>query len=174
MQPEALGVDADDVEVERVRVARVAGERLDPVESGEALVVELELAPPPRRVLGELVELDERDRREHVGEVRLVAGHGEVVERAVAAPHQAQVADRVGDVVVVRRDQPALAGGDVLRRVEREAGRVGEAADLAAAIGALGGVRRVLDDGEPERADRVEVARLAGEVDGQDRLRPLA
>ena len=73
----------------------------------------------------------------------------------------------------VRREQPALAGGDVLRRVEREAGRVGEAAELAAAVGALDRVRGVLDDREPERPERVEVARLAGEVDGQDRLRPL-
>ena len=34
-----LGVDADDVEVERVRVARVARERLDAVEVGDARVV---------------------------------------------------------------------------------------------------------------------------------------
>ena len=32
---------------------------------------------------------------------------------------------------------------------------------------------RVLDDRETERVDRVEVARLPGEVDGEDRLRPL-
>ena len=56
-----------------MRVARVAGERLDPVEPGEALVVERELPLRGPRVLGDLVELDERDRREHVGEVRLVA-----------------------------------------------------------------------------------------------------
>ena len=172
-QPEALASHADDVEVERVRVARVALERLDPVEAGDPLVVERELPLADRGVRGQLVELDERDRREHVGEVRLVAGHGEVVERAVAAAHQAQVADRLGDVVVVRRDEAALAGGDVLRRVEREAGRLGEPAELAAAVGALGGVGGVLDHGDAERPDRVEVARLAGEVDGHDRLRPL-
>ena len=34
-------------------------------------------------------------------------------------------------------------------------------------------MRGVLDDREPERPQRVEVARLAGEVDGHDRLRPL-
>ncbi len=172
-EPEPLGVDADDVEVERVRVAWVARERLDPVEPGEAVVVELELALTAGGVLGELVELDERDRREHVREVRLVARHRDVVERAVAAPHQAQVPDRVGDGVVVRRDEPAFAGGDVLRRVEREAGRGREAAELAPAIGALGGVRRVLDHRDPELPDRVEVARLPGEVDRHDRLRPL-
>ena len=37
--PGSLGVDADDVEVERVRVARVARERLDAVELGDGLVV---------------------------------------------------------------------------------------------------------------------------------------
>ena len=172
-QPEAVGVDADDVEVERVRVARVARERLEPVDPGDALVVERELALARGRVLGQLVELDERDRGEHVGEVRLVAGDGDVVARAVAAAHQPQVADRVGDVVAVRRDEAALAGGDVLRRVEGEAGRVGEPAELAAAVRALGGVRGVLDHRQAERPDRIQVARLAGEVDGQDRLRPL-
>ena len=122
----------------------------------------------------ELVELDERDRGEHVAQVRLVAGDGDVVERAVAAAHQAQLADRVGERRRVRRDQAALAGGDVLRRVEREAGRVGDRADLAAAVAALGRVGGVLDHGQAEREQRVEVARLAGEVDGEDRLRPFA
>ena len=172
-QAEALGVDADDVEVERMRVAGVALERLDPVEVGDPLVVERELALARRGVLGQLVELDERDRREHVGEIGLVAGDGDVVERAVAAAHQTEVPDRVGDLVRVRRDEPALAGGDVLRRVEAEARRFREPAELAAAVGALGGVRRVLDHGDPELPDRIHVRRLAGEVHGHDRLRPL-
>ncbi len=34
-------------------------------------------------------------------------------------------------------------------------------------------MRGVLDDREAERPERVEVARLAGEVDGEDRPRPL-
>ena len=121
-------------------------------------------ASADRAVALDLVELAERDRGEHVGEVRLVAGHGDVVERAVPAAHHRQLVDRLGDVVAVRRDDPALAGRDRLRRVEREAGRVGEAADLAAAILALGGVRGVLDHRQAERPDRVEVGRLAGQV----------
>ena len=72
----------------------------------EPLVVELELPPPALGVVVELVELHERDRREHVGEVRLVAGHGEVVERAVAAAHQAEVADRVGHVAPLVETSP--------------------------------------------------------------------
>ena len=144
-----------------------------PSRLGEALVVERELPLPRRRVLGQLVELDEGDRGEHVGEVRLVAGDGDVVERSVAAAHQPEIPDRVRDVVPVRGDETAFARRDVLRRVEREAGRVGEAAQLAAAIGALGRVRRVLDHRDPERPDRIHVARLPGEMDGHDRLRPL-
>ena len=121
----------------------------------------------------DLVELDERDRGEHVREVRLVARDDDVVERAVAAAHEPQVLDRLRDLRVVRRDQAALAGGDVLRRVEREAGRLGDRADLAAAVLALGGVRGVLDERDAEGEERVEVGGLAGEVDGEDRLRPV-
>ena len=172
-EAETGGVDPDDVEMEGVRVARVALERLDPVEPRDPLVVERELALARGGVLRELVELHERDRSEHVGEVGLVAGDGDVVERAVAAAHQAQVPDRVRDLVRVRRDEPALAGGDVLRRVEAEAGRLGEPAELAAAVGALGRVRGVLDHRDPELPDRIQVGRLPGEVDGHDRLRPL-
>ena len=173
MAPAASGVDADDVEVQRVRVARVARERRDAVEVGEALVVERELARADRRVVLELVELDERDRREDVGEVGLEAPGHLVVARAVAPSGEPHAPDPLGDVARGRRDQPSLTRGDVLRRVEREARRVREAAELAAAVAALEGVGRVLDDGEAERVDRVEVARLPREVDGQDRLRPL-
>ena len=172
-QAEALGIDANDVEMERMGVAGVALERLDPVQAGDPLVVQRELALPRGGVLRQLVELDERDRREHVGEVGLVAGNGDVVARAVAAAHQAQVADRVGDLVGVRGDEPALAGGDVLRRVEAEARRLRQPAQLAAAVGALGRVGGVLDHGDPELPDRIHVRRLAGQVDGHDRLRLL-
>src|SRR4029079_16034038 len=112
-------------------------------------------------------------RGEDVREVRLEAGRALVVARAVAAPGQAHVANRLGDVVAWRRDAPALAGGEVLRRIEREAGRVGEAAELAAAVTALERMGRVLDDRESERVDRIEVAWLPREVHGEDRLRPL-
>ena len=97
-----------------------------------------------------------------------------VVVRAVGSSREPHVPDRLGDVVAVRRDQPALAGGDVLGRVEAEARRVGDRADLAAAVAALEGVRGVLDDGDAELQERVEVGRLAGEMDREDRLRPLA
>jgi hypothetical protein len=74
---------------------------------------------------------------------------------------------------MVGRNQAALACCDILRRVQRETGRVGEAADLSSAVAALERVRGVLDDGNPEREDRVEVAGLSGEMHGQDRPRSL-
>ena len=168
----ALGVDANHVEVVRVGVARVAGQRLDAVQLGDRLVVHRELAPSDLSVALDLVQLDERDRREHVGEVRLVAGDDDVVEGAVAAAHQAQVLDRLRDLRVVRRDEAALAGGDVLRRVEGEAGGLCDRADLAPAVPALRCVRRVLDERDAVREERVEIGRLAGKVDGDDRLGP--
>ena len=121
----------------------------------------------------EPVELDERDRSENVGEVGLEARSRLVVARAVATACEAHRADPVGDVVTVGGDQAALASSDVLGRVEREARRVGDCADLSAAIHALERVSGILDDGNAEREQRVEVARLPGQVDRQDRLRPL-
>ena len=100
-------------------------------------------------------------------------GRDLVVARAVATAREPHAPDPLGDVLAVRRDEPAFARGDVLRRVEGEARRVGEPAELAPPIAALECVRGVLDDGDPERVDRVEVAGLPREVDGEDRLRPL-
>ena len=159
--------------MQRVRVARIPREGLDPLEFGDRIVVERELARADLGVAADLVELYERDRREHIGEVRLVSRNGEVVERAVAAPHQPQIENRPRDVVPVRRHEPTLAGGDVLRRIQREAGRVGDRADLPAAIRALERMRRVLDDRHAEREQRIEVAPLPREVHREDRLRPL-
>ena len=135
--PARSAIDAHDVEVQRVQVARVARERRDPVELRDRRVVERDVALADRAVRVDLPELHERDRGEHVAEVRLVAGHADVVERAVPAPHQPPVADRLGDVVAVGRDDAALARGDVLRRVEGEARRVDDRADLAAPVDGL-------------------------------------
>ena len=154
-----------------MRVTRVATERLDTVELGDRLVVQHKLTSADRRMPLHLVELHERDRREHVGEVRLVTRDRDVVARAVASAHQAQVAHCVGDIGAVGRDQAALPGRDVFRRVQGEARRVADRADLSAAVTALGRMRRVLHDRNAEGNDGVEVARLAREIDRQDRLR---
>ena len=53
----ALGVDADDVEVERVDVARVADERRDPLEVGDRRVVERDVALADLAVRVDLREL---------------------------------------------------------------------------------------------------------------------
>ena len=163
--PARSGVDADDVEVERVHVARVARERRDPVELGDAVVVERELPLADLAMPLELVELDERDRREHVGEVRLVAGHGDVVERAVAAAHQPQLADRVGDVVAVRRDRARprrrrrsssrRARSTSRRRARRSCGRGTRSRTRA---------RRPRSTGTPSSSSGSRSARLAREV----------
>ena len=81
----------------RVPVTRVARERRDPGEAGEALVVERELPGADLGVRLEAVELDERDRREHVGEIRLEPRRDLVVARPVTAarqPHRANRAPR--------------------------------------------------------------------------------
>src|SRR4029453_15713685 len=51
----SLRVDPDDVQVVRMRVAWVGGERLDPVETGDGLVVHGELAPADLAVALDLV-----------------------------------------------------------------------------------------------------------------------
>ena len=149
----ALRIDPDDVEVERVRVARIARERLDPLELGQ----------PPRRRAANVPQRGSRGaaRACRAGRARSPRGRrrdspcsrARRCRRASRAPRRMtpQVVDRRRDVVAVRRDDAALARGDVLRRVEREARGVGERADLAAAVLALDRVRGVLDDGQPER-----------------------
>ena len=69
-------VDPDDVEVEDVAVACVAGERLDPGRLGDVGgVVRGDVAPADLGVLLDLVQLTERDRCEDVREVGLEAGN---------------------------------------------------------------------------------------------------
>ena len=121
----------------------------------------------------DLVELDERDRSQHVREIGLVAGNGDVVEGAVPPAHDAQIVERGLRCRRVGGDQPALARGDVLRRVEAEAGDVGDRAHLPAAVTRLGGMRGVFHDRHAECEQLVEIGRLAVEVDRHDRLRPL-
>jgi hypothetical protein len=167
-----LLVDPDDVEVERVAVARVACERRDPRKLGDRVVVGLDVPSPDLSVALELVELAEGDRGMDVREVRLEAGDADVIERPVASAHQPELPDRVSQVVVVGRDGASFARGDVLRRVEREAGGPRDGTHLAAAILGLDRVGGILDDRDPRGDERVEVGWLAREIDGHDRLRP--
>ena len=87
--------------------------------------------------------------------------------------------DAGGEVVVVGGHHAAFARRHVLDRVEGEAGRRravrGAAPDRPAFVRGAGGVGRVLQDqhvltaGLPKHAaDRIEIGRLAGEVDRDD------
>src|SRR3954454_19142642 len=79
---------------------------------------------------------------------------------------------------IVAGDHPALAGGDALARMEREAGERPQRADGSAAVGGADGARGVLDDLQAvapcELEQRVHVGRQPELVHGHDRLRPLA
>ncbi len=165
--------DPHHVEVVCVHVAIIARDPVDALEVGEALVVERDVAPPDLPVPTNLVELHERDRRKDVAEIRFVPGHCDVVEGPVAAPHHTQVVEPFREIVSVRGDQPALAGGDVLGRVEGEAGQVRDRPDLAAAVARLRGMCGVLHDRHAELGQLVEIGRLAVEIDRDDRLRSL-
>ena len=57
-----------------VPVTGVDDERCDPGEVSETFVVELELTSPDLGMRVEAVELDERNRGEHIREVRLEPG----------------------------------------------------------------------------------------------------
>ena len=61
----------------------------------------------------------------------------------------------------------------MLGDVEREARRVGDRPDGRPRDARAERVRRVLDDGEAESDDRVDIRGLTGEVHRHDRLRPL-
>ena len=77
----------------------------------------------------------------------------------------------------VRRDHPALARRHLLVRIEREDGRGAMRAESRAAVVGSERLARILDQRETvprgELAQRVELARIAEDVDRDDRLRPL-
>ncbi len=79
--------------------------------------------------------------------------------------------------IVVGGDQPAVAeGAEVLARKEREAAERAEAADRTPLVQGPDCLRRVLDDWHARLRrrgqNRIEVRRLAVQMDGDDRLRP--
>ena len=135
--------------------------------------------------LVERLELAEPERRLHVGHalvpaalgigldddvLRAVAGEVGDVHRVLAQPAQA-----LGDLRVLDGDHAALAGGDDLARMQREAGQRPERADRPPAVGRADRARGVLDDRQPvalaEREEGVHVGRQAELVDRHDRLR---
>ncbi len=163
-------------------MAAVCGprDRLDPGERRQAVVV-------ARHQLGavgvealEAVELGQGGRGLQVGQVGLEAGLDDVVVAEgvrprplprvagdAVRPQQPQPLGRGGGR---RRDDPALAAGEALGRVEREAREVADRAHAASAHVGLDRVGGVLDGAQTvlggDRAQRVHVARAAGEVHG--------
>src|SRR5207248_7155655 len=71
----ALRVDTYDVEMEGMHVARIPRDGVDPVELNYGLVVGGKVRLADLTMPLQLVELRERDRGEHVGQVGLVPGH---------------------------------------------------------------------------------------------------
>ena len=139
--------------------------------------------------LVEALQLVDPDRGLDVGHVVFEAGKDDVVtpralgrvalERvtahAVQAPHA-----RLVEKLRRAGQHPALAGGQVLGRVERERDQVGDVhavggrADHPAAVARGQRVRRVLDHGKSVPAgdvvDAVHLRRMSVQVHGQDRL----
>ena len=130
-------------------------------------------------------DLGKRGGRLEIGQVGLPARLDDVVvaeraglgapPRVAGDPVGAQQAKPLRHRRGVGGDDAALAAGQALRRIEREAGEVADRADLAAAHGRLDGVGGVLDDRDlatlDRRLDGVHVARPAGEVHRHHRPR---
>ena len=130
-------------------------------------------------------ELVDAERRLEIGEVVLEARHDRLVadRRAPGVARggvavdavEAQPPHALGDLRIGRRHHAALGGGEVLGRVEAEAGRVRPGADPPAAVLGARSVCGVLDHDQAvalrERREPVEIARLSREVDRQDRAR---
>ncbi len=135
-------------------------------------------------MLLDAVQLSERDAGVEVREVVLVARLDDVVAARplalVALPGvaveavQPQRAHAIGELVVAQGQHASLASGEVLVRVEREAGRIADRADLATAVGTrLDRVRGILDQREAVHVgDCEQLVHRAGMpcvVDGHDR-----
>ena len=84
----------------------------------------------------------------------------------------AETSQPVGDLPVPRDHRPAVARGEVLRRVEREHGGLGEIPGAHAVPLDLDAVRGVLDDEEAvligEGPQRLHVGELSVQVNGED------
>ena len=170
----------------RDRVLGLVGslEVRDVLERG-AVAIGLALALGQDVVQG--LELAQPEGRLHVGHAAVPAALGVALEddvlRAVAREvrqvHRvlAQRAQALGHRRVVDGDHAALAGGDDLARVQREAGQRAERADRPALVLRADGARGVLDELEPvalgQRDEGVHVRRQPDLVHGHDRLRAL-
>ena len=132
----------------------------------------------PSALLGALVETGKLGQSDRGGEVgRLEVGAQRLVVVADAHPVVPVEPDPVGERVVVGRREAALAGHQVLRRVQAEHRRP-ELSGASSAVRRAVGLRGVLHDGDPvplgDRDERVHVGHEAVQVDRHDRLRARA
>ena len=158
-------------------------DRLDPGERREAGVVALHQVGAVGAELVDPPDLRQRRGGLEIGEVRLPAGLDDVVvpERAGLRAPPRVAGDAVGPEQPqplghrrrAGRHDPALAAGEALGGIQREAREIADRPDLPAADGRLDGVGGVLDDRDltapHRRLDRIHVARATGEVHRHDR-----
>src|SRR5437588_347569 len=137
-------------------------ERGDFAPAGEDLLELLQLANPKRG--GDVVQA-------------VVEAEAAVLEPARGL-EPSLVAERDEQLVLglrVGRDRAALAGRDLLVRIEGEDSRVPVRAEPPALVHSPECLARVLDEREAvpvaDRAQLVELARVAEDIDGDDRLR---
>ncbi len=157
----------------------VVGERrLDPIHVDEQLVI----AGSDLRTRGEqvveLLELTDPDRGREVVEA-VVVPVARVIEPAVGVRPALvpEAREQLPLFLGAGRHHPALAGRDLLVGVEREHGEMAVRADRRASVLGPQRLAGVLDQDErvalAELSQRVELAGVAEDVDGHDRLRPL-
>jgi glycosyltransferase involved in cell wall biosynthesis len=152
---------------------RDGGRKSEALDSAEGDAVALVVASPAFDELGQSLGLGERHRslkvRHPVVEAQLPVPEMPVGAKRVTAKR----AGRLGHMLVVRRDDAALAARDDLVSVQGECGHVAEAADRPPAqIGAVG-LGGVLHEEKPvalgEVPQGIHVGRLPVNVDSQDR-----
>ena len=120
-------------------------------------------------------ELRDPDRAEKVGQPVVETGRRDV---EVAARHDAvvaELAERIGELRLVGRDGPALARGDDLARVERQAAHQAERSARRIPVAGAERAGGVLDEDDILGNGRLQLLpldRAPEEVDGEHGLRP--
>ena len=168
-----------DVDEPGAPVVRIVGERsLDPVQLLEHRSVTRRRGGPQLQDPVELLELGDSDRGLDVRPA-VVEAEPHVVEPgalAVGAALVPEADEQLPLLLGMRRDDAAFAGRHLLVRVEAEHRRRAVGTDRAALVLGAERLGRVLDQRQAvpfaDRAQLVELARVAEHVDGHDRLRP--
>ena len=165
------------VDEPRALVVGVVRQRELDVEAGEQLGVAIGDLAAGLEDAVEPLELPDSERRRDVVEP-VVEAEPAVLEPA-AAVEPALVAKRDEQLVLLGRpgrDRAALARRDLLVRVEGPGREMAVRAERLALVPGAERLARVLDEREPvpvaDRAQLVELARVAEDVDGDDGLRP--